>query len=128
MLAWRGYLIVRNHRDRFARYLAFGLTTAIVAQAFLNLAVVSSLVPATGLPLPFYSSGGSALLTTFAMCGLLVGLSRRPNETADERTAGAAGSAERRAARRSAGRRALRPPIRRLRSRCARGCGADCNW
>ena len=56
VLAWRGYLIVRNHRDRFARYLAFGLTTAIVAQAILNLAVVSSLVPATGLPLPFYSS------------------------------------------------------------------------
>ena len=78
MLAWRGYLIVRHHPDRFARYLAFGLTTSIVAQAFLNLAVVSSLVPATGLPLPFFSSGGSALLTTFVMCGLLVGLSRRP--------------------------------------------------
>ena len=85
VLAWRGYLIVRHHRDRFARYLAFGLTTSIVAQAFLNLAVVSSLVPATGLPLPFYSSGGSALLTTFAMCGLLVGLSRRPAEVDTER-------------------------------------------
>ena len=84
VLAWRGYLIVRHHRDRFARYLAFGLTTSIVAQAFLNLAVVSSLVPATGLPLPFYSSGGSALLTTFAMCGLLVGLSRRPADVATE--------------------------------------------
>ena len=65
--------------------LAFGLTTSIVAQAFLNLAVVSSLVPATGLPLPFYSSGGSALLTTFAMCGVLVGLSRRPAEVDAER-------------------------------------------
>ena len=84
VLAWRGYLIVRHHRDRFARYLAFGLTTSIVAQAFLNLAVVSSLVPATGLPLPFFSSGGSALLTTFAMCGLLVGLSRRPSGVATE--------------------------------------------
>lgn len=77
ILAWRGYLIVRHHPDRFARFLAFGLTTSIVGQAFLNLAVVSSLVPATGLPLPFFSSGGSALLTTFAMCGLLLGLSRR---------------------------------------------------
>ena len=85
VLAWRGYLIVRHHRDRFARYLAFGLTTSIVAQAFLNLAVVSSLVPATGLPLPFYSSGGSALLTTFVMCGLLVGLSRRPAQVDAER-------------------------------------------
>ena len=84
VLAWRGYLIVRQHHDRFARYLAFGLTTSIVAQAFLNLAVVSSLVPATGLPLPFYSSGGTALLTTFAMCGLLVGLSRRRSEAAAE--------------------------------------------
>ena len=84
VLAWRGYLIVRHHRDRFARFLAFGLTTSIVAQAFLNLAVVSSLVPTTGLPLPFYSSGGSALLTTFAMCGLLVGLSRRASEVAAE--------------------------------------------
>jgi cell division protein FtsW len=82
ILAWRGYLIVRHHPDRFARYLAFGLTTSIVAQAFLNLAVVSSLVPATGLPLPFFSSGGSALLTTFTMCGLLVGLSRQRSATA----------------------------------------------
>ena len=77
ILAWRGFLIVRHHPDRFARYLAFGLTTSIVAQAILNLAVVSSLVPATGLPLPFFSSGGSALLTTFTMCGLLLGLSRQ---------------------------------------------------
>lgn len=83
ILAWRGYLIVRHHPDRFARFLAFGLTTSIVGQAFLNLAVVSSLVPATGLPLPFFSSGGSALLTTFTMCGLLIGLSR-------QRTSGAA--------------------------------------
>ena len=81
ILAWRGYLIVRHHPDRFARYLAFGLTTSIVAQAFLNLAVVSSLVPATGLPLPFFSSGGSALLTTFTMCGLLTGLSRQRSTT-----------------------------------------------
>ena len=88
VFAWRGYLIVRHHRDRFARYLAFGLTTSIVAQAFLNLAVVSSLVPATGLPLPFYSSGGSSLLTTFAMCGLLVGLSRQSGPVSGERSAG----------------------------------------
>ncbi len=88
VLAWRGYLIVRHHPDRFARYLAFGLTTSIVAQAVLNLAVVSSLVPATGLPLPFYSSGGSSLLTTFAMCGLLVGLSRQLAPAAAQRDRG----------------------------------------
>ena len=84
IVAWRGYLIVRYHPDRFARFLAFGLTTSIVAQAFLNLAVVSSLVPATGLPLPFFSSGGSALLTTFTMCGLLIGLSRQRASTPEE--------------------------------------------
>ena len=95
VLGWRGYLIVRQHRDRFARYLAFGLTTSIVAQAFLNLAVVSSLVPATGLPLPFYSSGGSALLTTFAMCGLLIGLSRRRSEAAAEHFSAPRGDTDR---------------------------------
>ena len=78
IIAWRGYQIVRDHPNRFGRYLAFGLTTSIVVQALLNVAVVSSLLPATGLPLPFFSSGGSSLLTTFTMCGLLIGLSRRP--------------------------------------------------
>jgi cell division protein FtsW len=82
IIAWRGYLIARDHPDRFGRYLAFGLTTSIVSQALLNVAVVSSLVPATGLPLPFFSSGGSSLLTTFTMCGLLIGLSRQAARSA----------------------------------------------
>ena len=76
-LAWRGLQIARAEQDRFRGLLAFGITAAIVGQAFLNMAVVSGLLPATGLPLPFFSAGGSSLLVSLIMCGLLVNVSRR---------------------------------------------------
>ena len=62
--------------DTFGSYLAFGLTTLILGQALLNIAVVGGAVPATGLPLPFFSSGGSAMLMTLVACGLLLNVSR----------------------------------------------------
>ena len=80
-LAWRGYRLSWNLKDRFSAYLAFGLTTCIVVQSLLNMAVVGGLVPATGLTLPFFSSGGSSLITTLVMAGILLNLSRQ--ETAD---------------------------------------------
>ncbi len=75
--AWRGYSIALRCEDRYEYYLAFGITTCILFQALLNMAVVSGLVPATGIPLPFFSSGGSSILVTLVMCGLLVNLSRK---------------------------------------------------
>jgi cell division protein FtsW len=76
MFAYRGYLIAYEAPDRFASLLAFGLTSTIFLQALLNLAVVAGLVPATGVPLPFFSSGGSSAFMTLVMCGLLLNVSR----------------------------------------------------
>jgi cell division protein FtsW len=75
-LAWRGYRTARLAPTVFLRLLAFGLTTSILVQAAINIAVVSSLIPATGIPLPFFSQGGSSMLITLVMCGLLVNASR----------------------------------------------------
>ena len=71
VVAWRGFEAARHAPDRFGRMLAAGLTTLIVLQAFVNVAVNLRLFPATGLPLPFVSAGGSALLVMFVAVGLL---------------------------------------------------------
>lgn len=76
VFAWRGYTIAVKSRDSFSYYLAFGITTIIFLQVLLNIAVVIGLVPATGIPLPFFSSGGSSMLLTLFMAGLLMNLSR----------------------------------------------------
>ncbi len=74
--AVRGYIIALNSKDKFGYYLAFGITTSILYQMLFNLSVVVGLVPATGIPLPFFSSGGSSILVTLTMCGLLLNISR----------------------------------------------------
>lgn len=76
-LAYRGYLVAARLEDHFESYLAFGLTTTISLQALLNVAVVTGAVPATGVPLPFFSSGGSSVIMTLVACGLLLNVSRR---------------------------------------------------
>lgn len=74
--AWRGISCAVKSADRFASVAAFGFTFSIVAQSVLNIAVVGGVVPTTGIPLPFFSSGGSSILFTFASCGFLVNASR----------------------------------------------------
>lgn len=71
LIAWRGYEAARHAPDTFGRLLATGLTTLIVLQALMNVAVNLRLFPATGLPLPFVSSGGSALIVMFVAVGLV---------------------------------------------------------
>ena len=80
VLAWRGYSLAMKGKDSFTRYLAFGITSTITLQALLNIAVVTGLVPATGIPLPFFSSGGSSMLLTLTMGGVLFNLSRQPQD------------------------------------------------
>jgi cell division protein FtsW len=81
-LAWRGYRTARLAPTVFLRLLAFGVTSCILIQATVNIAVVSNLIPATGIPLPFFSQGGSSLMITLVMCGLLVNTSRHgPGES-----------------------------------------------
>jgi cell division protein FtsW len=76
--AVRGYAVAFRYEgeDTFAFLLAFGLTSCIVFQALVNMAVVSGMLPATGLPLPFFSHGGSSMVIALLMSGLLVNLSR----------------------------------------------------
>jgi len=65
-----------NSKSIFGRLLAGGLTTLIATQAMLNTAVVSGALPATGIPLPFFSAGGSSLVTTMICVGLIANVAR----------------------------------------------------
>ena len=71
VIAWRGIRTAAAAPDVFGRLLAAGLTAAIVGQAALHIAVNLRLFPATGIPLPFISQGGSALVTVFAALGII---------------------------------------------------------
>ena len=77
-LSVRGYTLALKFREGnlFAYFLSFGLTTSILYQALINMAVVSGIIPVTGIPLPFFSHGGSSIIVTFIMCGLLLNISR----------------------------------------------------
>jgi cell division protein FtsW len=75
-VGYRGLRTAFLSTDPFARFLAFGLTTAILVQAFFNISVVLALVPAKGLPLPFISSGGTSVFVTLACMGVLLNLTR----------------------------------------------------
>jgi cell division protein FtsW len=73
---WRGTRTAVRAGDLYARYLAMGITCLIVGQAALNMAVVSGLLPTTGVPLPFLSFGGSSLVITMFSVGALLNVSR----------------------------------------------------
>lgn len=76
LLAWRGFRIAREASDDFGRVLAAGITIWLVLQAFINMGVVTQLIPFTGQPLPFISYGGSSLLVCLAAIGILLSISR----------------------------------------------------
>ena len=76
---YKGLKIARNAPDKFSQIAAIGLTAWIGGQAFLNIASMVALVPLTGIPLPFFSYGGSSLVMILAACGILLSISR--NET-----------------------------------------------
>jgi cell division protein FtsW len=73
----RGLRVAFRSEDPFARLTAFGLTTAILLQAFFNISVVLSLVPTKGIPLPLISSGGTSLFFTLSGIGILLNISRK---------------------------------------------------
>ena len=76
-LVLRGYWIALHCRDRFGALLVVGFTTLIAVQVFLNLAVVSGVLPTTGIPLPFFSYGGTALCVQLAEMGVILSVSRQ---------------------------------------------------
>jgi len=75
-VAWRGLRIAARAPDKFSGLLATGLTSMIVSQAFINMGVVTGLMPVTGITLPFISYGGSSLLMVMGSAGVLLNISR----------------------------------------------------
>ncbi len=75
-ILYRGIRIALRAPDLFGMFLAFGITLAIVLQAFLNMAVVTGMMPVTGVTLPFISYGGSSMVYTLAAFGILLNISR----------------------------------------------------
>lgn len=74
--AWRGYRTAYKCPNRFGAYGAFGCVSVIVVQSIINCMVVCGLLPTTGIPLPFFSVGGSSIIVTLAMCGFILNASR----------------------------------------------------
>ena len=77
LLLLRGFWIALHARDRFGTLLVVGVMTHLGLQVFLNIAVVSGLVPATGISLPFFSYGGTALALQLVEMGLVLSVSRQ---------------------------------------------------
>ena len=75
----RGYWIALRARDRFSTVLAAGLVTLIAIQTILNLGVVTNLLPSTGIALPFFSYGGTALAVNLGEMGIVLSISRHRN-------------------------------------------------
>lgn len=73
----RGLLIASRCPDMYGKLLAVGITFSIGFQAFLNMSVASSFLPATGVPLPFISYGGSSLMVSMWMVGILLNISKK---------------------------------------------------
>jgi len=74
---WRGVRTALKTQDAFGRFLAVGITSMIVVQAFINISVVLGLMPTKGIPLPLVSYGGSSLLVTLACVGVLLNISKQ---------------------------------------------------
>jgi len=81
---WRGMLISLGAPDDFGRFLAIGLSLMIIVQAFVNMGVVTGILPTTGVPLPFISYGGSSLLSNMIAAGILLNISRHRETVARE--------------------------------------------
>ena len=78
--AVRGFAAAMKSENGFHRLLGAGLVSMIISQVLLNIAVVAGALPTTGVPLPFFSAGGSSLVFTMIMAGLIVNISKQPKE------------------------------------------------
>ena len=74
---WRGVCSALHTNDTFGRFLASGITSMVVLQAFINISVVLGLMPTKGIPLPFISYGGSSLFVTLACVGVLLNITKQ---------------------------------------------------
>ena len=76
LLIVRGFLIAQRARDRFGTLVAAGLSTLLALQVFFNIGVVTNFLPSTGIPLPFFSYGGTALMMQLGEMGIILNISR----------------------------------------------------
>lgn len=74
-ICYRGYRISRQTTDDFGKYLSFGITTIIAAYAIVNMCVATGIIPTTGVPVPFISHGGTALIINSMSIGILLNIS-----------------------------------------------------
>jgi cell division protein FtsW len=74
---WRGFRIAKLSQDKFSELTAYGITSWIIIQAFVNISSILGLLPLTGVPLPFISHGGTALITTLIGAGILLNISKK---------------------------------------------------
>jgi len=96
LFAYTGLRITRRNADPFVRLAAGGATMWICGQALINIGYVTALLPVTGIPLPFISAGGTSLLATFVVFGMLVSFARHePAAVAAAQRAAAAGTRSR---------------------------------
>jgi cell division protein FtsW len=85
LLLWRGARAAIKALDRFGMLLGIGIITGIIVQALFNISVVTSILPAKGIPLPFISYGGSSVLVTLFAVGILLNISQQGgSEVADK--------------------------------------------
>ena len=77
LIIFRGFNISKNARDMFGKLLAAGITTFLAAQVFINLAAQTALLPLTGIPLPFISHGGTALIINLTSVGILLNIRKQ---------------------------------------------------
>ena len=77
LFAWRGLRVAERAPDTFGRLTAAGLTGMIAIYGFANIAMVTGVIPVMGVPLPFVSYGGSALVSNLAAVGIILSIDRR---------------------------------------------------
>jgi cell division protein FtsW len=82
IIAWRGLRAALLAPDRFGTFLGIGISMLVILQAFVNISVAIGLAPTKGLPLPFVSAGGSALVTMLLAAGILLNISQQTSRTA----------------------------------------------
>ncbi len=76
VFAWRGFRVAKFASDFFGKMLAFGITSWIIFQAVINIGTMVSILPLTGMPLPFISYGGSSLIISLVSIGILLNISK----------------------------------------------------
>jgi len=116
LLTYRGLHIAQRASSPYGGLLATGVSAMVTLQALTNLAVVTALMPATGLPLPLISYGGSSMVSTLMCAGILLSVSRQLNVASGERDSYESDSDRRRDGRSHIPRSERRPSSSRTRS------------